>query len=246
MRKKPGQPDSVPASWLSQSSVLAKRLFTTRTRQTPPARASTLHSVAMDGISGVQPGDSAANIRGGSHVFTTARLSMPGPKFIFSATGFPSCPSNSAGTNQDEMPGPVAMACQTSSGVPGTSTSTWMERRPEASFFTLMLAPWDWNSEAESALGGATLLGRCRTNDHRSMSGARERHAIASDGLFNEVRDLRTSKCGRAFHVNPARLGGPLQQFLGIRQFLTTAEVQPDAVRVRADCKNALVPALVR
>ena len=47
---------------------------------------------------------------------------MPGPKFIVTATGFPSRSSNSAGTNQDEMPGPVAIACQTSSGVPGTST----------------------------------------------------------------------------------------------------------------------------
>jgi hypothetical protein len=27
----------------------------------------------------------------------------------------------------------VAIACQTSSGVLGTSTSTWTERRPEAS-----------------------------------------------------------------------------------------------------------------
>src|SRR5438034_8876480 len=35
--------------------------------------------------------------------------------------------------------------------LPGTSTSTWMERRPEASFFTLMLAPWDWTSAAEGA-----------------------------------------------------------------------------------------------
>src|SRR5438093_327822 len=26
--------------------------------------------------------------------------------------------------------------------LPGTSTSTWTERRPEASFFTLMMAPW--------------------------------------------------------------------------------------------------------
>ena len=49
----------------------------------------------------------------------------PGRKFIFTATGFPSRSSNAVGTNQDEIPGPVAMACQTSSGVPGTSTSTW-------------------------------------------------------------------------------------------------------------------------
>ena len=75
----------------------------------------------------------------------------PGRSSSVTATGFPSRSSNSAGTNQDEMPGPVAMACQTSSGVPGTSTSTWMERRPEASFFTLMMAPWD----RVSAVGGA-------------------------------------------------------------------------------------------
>src|SRR5947208_9061807 len=98
----------------------------------------------MDGIAGVQPGDSPANIRGGSHAVKTARDSIPGPKFIFTATGLPSCSSNSVGTNQDEIPGPVAMACQTSSGVPGTSTSTSTERRPEASFFTLMFSPWDW------------------------------------------------------------------------------------------------------
>jgi hypothetical protein len=44
---------------------------------------------------------------------------MPGPKFNFTATGLLSRSSNSVGTNQEEMPGPVAMACQTSSGVPG-------------------------------------------------------------------------------------------------------------------------------
>src|SRR5438093_5816470 len=98
-------------------------------------------------------------------------------------------------------------------------------------------------------LGGATpptLLGRCRTNDHRPATGARERHAIASDGLVDQARDLRTSECGRALQVNPACLAGPLQQFRRIRQFLTTIEVQLNAVRARADCKNALVPALVR
>src|SRR6266851_8309190 len=93
-----------------------------------------------------QPSPCPANIRGGSQAVTTALYSMPGPKFIFTATGFPSRSSNSAGTNQDEIPGPVAMACQTSSGVPGTSTSTWTERRPEGSFFTLMIiAPWDYS-----------------------------------------------------------------------------------------------------
>src|SRR3954469_1302772 len=159
MRKKPGQPDSVPSSWLSQSSVLAKRLCTTRTRHTPPARASTLHSVAMGGEP-PQPSPCAANIRGGSQVVTVERDSMPGPKSNFTATGFPSRSSNFAGTNQDEIPGPVAMACQTSSGVPGTSTSTWTERRPEASFLTLMTAPWigflrQWVRHDDQAMGAA-------------------------------------------------------------------------------------------
>src|SRR5947209_15728327 len=108
----------------------------------PPASSSTLHSDAFGGEP-PQPSPCPANVRGGSHFVIFAVDSMPGPKFIFTATGFPSCSSNSVGTNQDEIPGPVAMACQTSSGVPGTSTSTWMERRPEGSFFTLIMAPLD-------------------------------------------------------------------------------------------------------
>src|ERR1700685_1318658 len=151
MRKKPGQPDSVPDSWLSHSFVLAKRLCDTRTMHVPPARASTFHSSVMAGEPGAQPGASVANLRGGSQTVRAELDSMPGPKFNFSVTAFPSRSSNSAGTNQDEIPGPVAMACQTSSGVPGTSTSTWTERRPDASFFTLMTAPWDGISAAEGA-----------------------------------------------------------------------------------------------
>src|SRR5215469_13929212 len=99
-------------------------------------------------------------------------------------------------------------------------------------------------------LGGATpptLLGRCRTNDHRPAAGARERHGIASDGLVDQARDFRTSEGGRALDVNRSHLAaGPLQQFRRIRQFLTTIEEQLDAVRARANSKNALVPALVR
>src|SRR5262249_39405668 len=173
MRKMPGQPDSAPSSCLSQSSVLAKRLFTTRTTQTPPARASTLNSVASGGEPGTQPSASLANSRGGSQAVTTECDSMPGPKVNVTATGFPSRSSISVGTNQAEIPGPVAMACQTSSGVPGTSTSTWIERRPEASFFTLMLAPWDWISVAEGAPrppGDARGRGLVRCN--RTLGGA--------------------------------------------------------------------------
>src|SRR5918993_3886885 len=122
-----------------------------RTTQMPPPRASMLHSFAMGGEPGTQPSDWAAHFRGGSQAVTTERDSMPGPKFNFTATGFPSRSSNSVGTNQDEIPGPVAMACHTSSGVPGTSISTWTERRPDTSFFTLMTAPWDWISAAVDA-----------------------------------------------------------------------------------------------
>src|SRR5262249_46346179 len=155
MRKMPGQPDSAPSSCLSQSSVLAKRLFTTRTTQTPPARASTVNSVAIGGEPGAQPSASLANTRGGSQTVTTECDTMPGPKVKFAATGFPSFSSNSAGTNQAEIPCALAMACQTSSGVPGTSTSTWIERRPDASFFTLMmLAPWYQISAAKGAPRG--------------------------------------------------------------------------------------------
>src|SRR5262249_4843608 len=93
----------------------------------PPPRASTLHSFAMGGDPGIKPSASVANIRGGSQAVTAERGSMPGQKLNFIATGFPSRTSNSVGTNQDEMPGPVALACQTSSGVPGTSTSNWTE-----------------------------------------------------------------------------------------------------------------------
>src|SRR5215470_4463821 len=60
IRKNAGHPDSRLSSWLSQSSVLANRLWTTRTRHFPPARASTVHSVAIGGASGPKPEPSSA------------------------------------------------------------------------------------------------------------------------------------------------------------------------------------------
>src|SRR5260370_7098833 len=70
-------------------------------------------------------------------------------------------------------------------------------------------------------LGGApppTLLGQCRTNDHRPAAGALERHAIASDGLVDPAPDLRTTGCGRALPVNRTLLvAGPLHQFPSLR-----------------------------
>src|SRR5262245_29747736 len=67
---------------------------------------------------------------------------MPGPKSEMTRTGLPSLSlSTLVGTNHDDTPGPVAIASQTCSGVPGTSTSTCTDRRPDGSFFTLMMAP---------------------------------------------------------------------------------------------------------
>jgi len=67
--------------------------------------------LVRDGGEPPQPSPCAANIRGGSQAVTTERDSMPAPKFNVTATGFPSRSSNSVGTNQHEIPGPVAMAC---------------------------------------------------------------------------------------------------------------------------------------
>src|SRR5436309_5890480 len=53
--------------------------------------------------------------------------------------------------------------------LPGTSTSTWMERRPDASFFTLMLVPSDRISAAEGAPRPPVPL------EHRGKKNAVER-----------------------------------------------------------------------
>ena len=63
------------------------------------------------------------------------------PGSMCQTTRPPGHSSTSAGKNQPEMPGPVAIACQTSSGVPGTSTSSSMVRRPDALRFTVMAFP---------------------------------------------------------------------------------------------------------
>src|SRR5262249_29623575 len=142
MRKIAGQPCSRPSSWLSQSSVLAKRLCTTRTTHFPPARASTLHSVATVGEPGGPMVLSATKRLGASHDGIVAGQAMTGPNLL------PTCPaarpSPGGGPNHTEMPGPVAIARHTSSGVPGTSTSTCTDRRPDGSFFTLTLFPFLW------------------------------------------------------------------------------------------------------
>src|SRR5262249_33726398 len=88
-----------------------------------------------------------------------ASESMPGPKWQIILP--PTRPSTSVGTNHDEIPGPVAIASQTCSGVPGTSTSTWMDLRPVGSIFTLitMMAPY---SKVFVAAGGRRSPGDVR------------------------------------------------------------------------------------
>src|ERR1700738_3265953 len=51
----------------------------------------------------------------------------------------------------------------------GTSTSTWTERRPEGSFFTLIMAPWDWISAAEGRKDCHVGIGK--TTRHRESTG---------------------------------------------------------------------------
>src|SRR4051794_13655578 len=80
---------------------------------------------------------SAVKRCGASHSVMVLTESMPPPKWA--VTEPPTRPSISVGTNHAPTPGPVAIACQTCSGVPGTSTSTCTERRPFASFLTLIL-----------------------------------------------------------------------------------------------------------
>src|SRR5258705_6829572 len=70
-----------------------------------------------------------------------AKECMQGSKLRVGEAGLPPFSPTTAGTNHAEIPAPVAIARQTSSGVPGTSTSTWTERRPDASFLRLMMGP---------------------------------------------------------------------------------------------------------
>src|SRR5262245_38724487 len=99
--------------------------------QVPPARASTVHSDAtVPGPSCV----SATKLLGGFHDLIVPTDSIPGPKLFIVLP--PTLSSLVLGTNQDDMPCPVAIAAQTSSGVPGTSTSASTDRWPEESFLT--------------------------------------------------------------------------------------------------------------
>src|SRR6516164_2362670 len=73
--------------------------------------------------------------------------------------------------------------------LPGTSTSTLTERRPEGFFFTLMMAPWDWISAAE---GAPRPLGDARGRQarfHRDTSKNEFRDCLGA--LVTESRPVR-------------------------------------------------------
>ena len=76
----------------------------------------------------------------GSHTVILPSESMPGPKLDVVLP--PTFSSTVVGTNHDEIPGPVAIARHTSSGVPGTSTWTSTLRRPDGSFLMGKVCPF--------------------------------------------------------------------------------------------------------
>jgi hypothetical protein len=89
---------------------------------------------------------SPANIQGGSQNDTADIRSMPGPTVSFMATDFPARTSSSVGTNQGEISGqtwPRRKGLAFTCGLPGTSTSLWIERWPEDTLVALMLDPLD-------------------------------------------------------------------------------------------------------
>src|SRR5262245_53162814 len=111
--------------------------------QVPPARASTVHSVATVPGSSCVP---ATKLLGGSHDLIVPTDSMAEPKLFIVLP--PTLSSLLLGTNQDDMPCPVAIAAQTSSGVPGTSTSASTDRWPEGSLLTGMIQSFHLVSSA--------------------------------------------------------------------------------------------------
>ena len=101
-------------------------MFTSRTMHVPPSRASTSHSKARP-----SPPSTPSNTtrRGGSQAATRPGTCISGPGPNDTTAAPPSRSSTVWGTYHDEIPGPVAMARHTSSGVPGTSTSASSVRR---------------------------------------------------------------------------------------------------------------------
>jgi hypothetical protein len=87
------------------------------------------------------------------------------------------------------MPGPVAIACQTSSGVPGTSTSTCTDRRPDGSFFTLMLFPFLWETTTQRAQRHA---GQCEIVDDAQVDGDNEKVLLTNFVVNDFLPEFRS------------------------------------------------------
>src|ERR1700736_633995 len=85
--------------------------------------------------------------------------------------------------------------------LPGTSTSTWTERRPEGSFFTLIMAPWDWISAAE---GAPRPPGGARDDEYAVI---RSCPAPSASGNVFEPTRPRAESGGRRFRPFDRRKG---------------------------------------
>ena len=100
-----------------------------------------LEGQAVDPLASVE-----APIRfGGSQAATRPGTSISGPGPNRAVAGPPWRSSTLWGTYHEEMPGPVAMAAQTSSGVPATSISTVRLRVPSAASLLVTLASVGWS-----------------------------------------------------------------------------------------------------
>ncbi len=96
--------------WLSQSSTKMP-LCTQRRTVLPPSRPSTIASTALNQPR--SPSARAAKCRGGSQTVTMEPSALVPPRWS----------AISMGNSQAALPGPVAIASQTCSGVAGSSTS---------------------------------------------------------------------------------------------------------------------------
>jgi hypothetical protein len=105
-----------PSSSSSQSAPLPKPLTTRRTTQRAAPAVSTVHSATSVRGSDVPHSVSCTKRRGGSQPVMRPSCS-PDP---MSKANVPASESTVVSCSHEEMPGPVAIARHTSSGVPAT------------------------------------------------------------------------------------------------------------------------------
>ena len=103
-----------------------------RTTHWLPERPVIVISVAIGGAPGLHSRSTYPNRCGGFHSVTSPDELPAGPKSNRSAP--PTRSSIVALVNQVALPGPVAMACHTCSGVPGARNSISTQRLPPSSF----------------------------------------------------------------------------------------------------------------